>query len=232
MKRRELLAGFALAGVELEAQSPMESLYIPKPHLVEDRKFLHDFMDEFSFVDLVTAAPSIRITHIPVLVDRTAGPYGTIRGHISRQNPQSATFTRQDAAVIAFRGPHSYISPAWYHTTQAVPTWNFGMVHASGKLKAIEDTTTLHGLLAQLIHKFESYEGTSYDFAKLPDSYVNGMISGIIGFEMEIENLEGKFKLGQDRSEADRQGILKGLATAKHPRGIRELTEAFYRRMG
>src|SRR6202051_2677961 len=97
MNRRDLLAGLALASFEARAQTrttgaAAESLYIPKPHLVEDRKFLHDFMDEFAFVDLVTAAPAIRITHIPSLLDRTSGKYGTIRGHISRQNPQSKTF--------------------------------------------------------------------------------------------------------------------------------------------
>ena len=229
MKRRDLLAGFALAGIELEAQNNLESLYIPKPHLVEDRKFLHDFMDEFSFVDLVTAAPAIRITHIPSLLDRTTGKYGTIRGHISRQNPQRETFDGRQPAVIVFRGPHSYISPTWYAKAEVVPTWNFAVVHASGKLKPIAEPKALHDLLAQLIHKFEG-SGSAYDFAKLPDSYIGGMITGIIGFEMEIELLEGKFKLGQERSEADKQGILKGLQSAKPARSIHDLTDSFYRR--
>src|SRR5579872_5020372 len=96
MKRRDLLAGLALAGLETKGQTrpapESESLYIPKPQLVDDRRFLHDFMDEFAFVDLVTASPTLRITHIPVFLDRSAGAYGTIHGHISRQNPQSATF--------------------------------------------------------------------------------------------------------------------------------------------
>src|SRR5947199_1986674 len=102
MKRRDLLAGVAAAGVQLEAQHSAESLYIPKPHLVEDRKFLHDFMDEFSFVELVTAAPTIRITHIPAILDRSAGKYGAIYGHISRQNPQNKTFNGRQPAVVAF----------------------------------------------------------------------------------------------------------------------------------
>src|SRR5436190_17197910 len=97
MNRRDLLAGIAFAGVEAKAQTrtteaAAESLYIPKPQLVEDRRFLHDFMEEFAFVDLVTVSPSLRITHIPVWLDRAAGAYGTIYGHISRQNPQSAAF--------------------------------------------------------------------------------------------------------------------------------------------
>lgn len=229
MKRRDLLAGLAMAGIELEAQNNPESLYIPKPHLVEDRKFLHDFMDEFSFVDLVTASPSIRITHIPSVLDRNGGNYGTIYGHVSRQNPQSKTFDGRQPAVIVFRGPHSYISPTWYAKAEVVPTWNFAVVHASGKLKPIEEPKAFHNLLANLIHKYEG-SGSAYDFAKLPDSYISGMMSGIIGFEMEIEVLEGKFKLGQERSEADKQGILKGLQSAHQTRSIHDFTESFYRR--
>jgi transcriptional regulator len=229
MKRRDLLAGFAMAGIELEAQNNPESLYIPKAHLVEDRKFLHDFMEEFAFVDLVTATHGIRITHIPSLLDRTTGKYGTIRGHIARQNPQRETFNSREPAVVVFRGPHSYISPTWYAKTEVVPTWNFAVVHASGKLKPIDEPKALHDLLAQLIHKFEG-EGSAYNFAKLPDSYTSGMIGGIIGFEMEIEVLEGKFKLGQERSVEDKQGILRGLQSAKPARSIHDLTDNFFRR--
>src|SRR5262245_5167341 len=228
MKRRDLVTGLALAGMKLEAQpNEPESLYIPQAHLVKDRQLLHDFMDEYSFADLVTAAPGIRITHIPVLLDRTAGKYGTIFGHISRQNPQSKTLSQHENAVVVFHGPHSYISPTWYAKTEVVPTWNFAVVHATGKPKPIDDPKILHELLARLIHKFEN---SSYDFAKLPDSYIYGMIGGIVGFELEIELLEGKFKLGQERSQADKEGVLRGLAAAKPERGIHDFTAAFYGR--
>src|SRR5438270_1598492 len=142
MKRRDLLAGFALATVEATGQSvttetPVaESLYIPKPQLVEDRRLLHDFMDEFSFVDLVTVSPSLRITHIPVFLDRNGASYGTIHGHISRQNPQKEAIESKQTAVVVFRGPNGYISPTWYAKTgNVVPTWNFAVVHATGKLR-------------------------------------------------------------------------------------------------
>jgi len=236
MNRRDLLAGFALASVNAGAQTrttdgAAESLYIPKPQLVEDRKFLHDFMDEFAFVDLVTVSPSLRITHIPVWLDRAAGAFGTIHGHISRQNPQSGTFDGKQTAVIVFRGPQGYISPTWYaKTDNVVPTWNFAVVHATGKLRPVEGHKELNELLAKLISKFESYEGTSYDFSKIDDSYKDGMMGGIIGFEMEIELLEGKYKLGQDRSPADRQSLLKKMGEARAPRSLREFTASFYER--
>jgi transcriptional regulator len=233
MTRRDLIAGLSLAGIgnaaeQSEQGSGQGSLYIPRPHLVEDRKLLHDFMDEFAFVELVTCSPEIRITHIPVILDRSAGKYGTLFGHISRQNPQGTAFDGRHSAVIVFRGPHSYISPTWYSKTEAVPTWNFAVVHAIGKPKAITEKKSVHDLLARLIKKFESYEGSTYDFSKLPDSYTYGMIGGVIGFEMEIEQLEGKFKLGQERSEADKESVLRNLRSAKPARSIYDLTADFY----
>ncbi len=236
MNRRHLLAGLALANLPARTQSrtpeapgPGESLYIPKPQLVEDRRFLHDFMEEFAFVDLITVSPSLRITHIPVWLDRTAGTYGTIHGHISRQNPQSSAFDGKQTGVIVFHGPHGYISPTWYATKgNVVPTWNFAVVHASGKLRPVEGHKELNELLSKLIAKFEGYEGTSYDFAKIGDTYKNGLMGGIIGFELEIELLEGKFKLGQDRSPADRESLLKKLGEAKAPPTLREFTANFY----
>ena len=229
MKRRDLVAGLAFVGMGTAAdQGQQQSLYIPRSHLIEDRKLLHDFMDEFSFVELVTSSPEIRITHIPVLLERSRSTHGTLYGHISRQNPQSETFGDHQA-VIVFRGPHSYISPTWYAKTEAVPTWNFAVVHASGKLKPITEKKALHDVLAKLIEKFEG-EKSSYNFNKLSDTYKYGLIAGIIGFEMEIERIEGKFKLGQERGEADKEGILRNLRTGKQPRSIYEFTASFYDR--
>jgi transcriptional regulator len=234
MNRRDLLSSLAMAAWSAEAQEPgppaTASLYIPKAHLVEDRKLLHDFMEEYAFADLITTSPVLRITHIPVLIDREAGPYGTIHGHIARQNEQAKAFDGNQEAVVVFHGPQGYISPTWYQTAQAVPTWNFAVVHATGRLRPVTDPKALHAFLARLIDKFETYQGTGYDFSKQPDSYVNGMLPNIIGFQMSIDLLEGKFKLGQERSEADRQGILKKLQEARGERSLHDLTESFYKR--
>ena len=233
-----LLAAAGLAGLDpqpADAQAhgePDPSLYIPKAHLVEDRAFLHDFMDEYAFVDLVTPAPALRITHIPSVLDRSQGRYGTIYGHISAQNPQRQAFDGAHQAVVVFRGPQGYISPEWYGTADnVVPTWNFAVVHALGRPKAVEGTAATHALLSQLIAKFEKAAGTKYDFSKLPMEYVQQMMKGIAPFVMEIEALEGKFKLGQERKPGDKQGILAHLGTAKRTeRGLLELTQAFYAR--
>jgi transcriptional regulator len=230
MNRRDLLSSVAFAALAAEAQdsAPSPSLYIPDAHRVDDRKLLHDFMEEFAFVDLITAPP-LHITHIPVVFDRAAGPFGTIHGHIARNNEQIKAFDGKQEGVIVFRGPHGYISPTSYRTNPAVPTWNFAVVHATGKLQPVTDPAALHAFLARLIAKFESYQGTSYDFSKIPDSYLNPMLANIVGFDMRVELLEGKFKLGQERPEADRQGILKYLETARRERSLHDLTENFYR---
>jgi len=230
LNRRDLLSSLVFAAVNAEAQesAPPPSLYIPNAHRVADRKLLHDFMEEFAFVDLITAPP-LHITHIPVVFDRAAGSFGTIHGHIARNNEQIKAFDGKQEAVIVFRGPHGYISPTCYQTNPAVPTWNFAVVHATGKLQPVTDPAALHAFLARLIQKFESYVGTGYDFSKIPDSYLNPMLANIVGFDMQIELLEGKFKLGQERPEADRQGILKYLQTARAERSLHDLTQNFYR---
>jgi transcriptional regulator len=234
INRRAMLASLAACSSRLLAQEPARidpTLYIPKAHRVEDLKLLHEFMDEYAFVDLVTSAPTLRITHIPVILDRTAGTYGKIFGHVSRQNPQSQAFDGRQTGVIVFRGPHGYISPTWYAKKEAVPTWNFAVVHATGRPAAITDKAALHALLGRLIEKFESTEGSGYDFSKLPESYVSPMLGGIVGFEMPIESLEGKFKLGQERSDADKQGLLEHLGQAKRrERSLHDFTASFYKR--
>ncbi len=234
INRRQMITGLAAGGSGLPGQfpaAPESSLYMPKAHLVEDRKLLHDFMDEYAFVDLISSLPTLRITHIPVILDRNAGTYGRILGHVARQNPQSQVLDGRHPCVIVFRGPHAYISPTWYARTDGVPTWNFAVVHASGSPVAIADKAVLHDLLARLVDKFEKRNGSKYDFSGLPDSHVTSLMNGMVGFEMPIDALEGKFKLGQDRSYIDKQGVLGHLRQEPpHERTIYDFTMSFYQR--
>ena len=235
MNRRALLAGFFGASAPAGAQSPAQdtaTLYIPKAHRVEDLVLLQDLMDDFSFADVITASPSLHITHIPVLLDRTVTPYGQIFGHVSRNNAQARAIQSGQPATIVFRGPHAYISPSWYARAEAVPTWNFAAVHATGRLKPINEKDAVHERLAKLIRKFENrYGAGSYSFEKLPDSYVYPMLEGIQAFDFDVESLEGKFKLGQERGSADRSGILEHLKSARTEPSIHDFTAAFYERL-
>ncbi|MGQ0733310.1 MAG: FMN-binding negative transcriptional regulator [Acidobacteriota bacterium] len=240
INRRRLLLGLlstpALGRSEslgAQAEAPSDpSLYIPRAHRVEDRAFLHDFMEEYAFVDLVTSTSSLRVTHIPSVLDRTRGSLGTVLGHISAQNLQKGAFDGAHTAVIVFRGPHGYISPSWYgRQDSVVPTWNFGVVHVTGKPRLITDKARAYELLATLIRKNERRVGsTAYDFSAQPQEYVDRMMQGISPFEMPIDTIEGKFKLGQERNEGDRKGVLQHLkAGAYNERSLYEVTEAFYR---
>jgi transcriptional regulator len=241
LDRRAIMFSLVSAAVpwddtaSLEAQgsqnAPDPSLYIPRAHVVEERQFLHDFMEGFPFIALVTAAPTLRITHIPSVLDRTRGRIGTLLGHISAQNPQNSAFDGTHHATAVFRGPHGYISPSWYATqTSVVPTWNFAVVHVSGRPKAITDRNKAYDLLATLISKNEQRIGsTGYDFAAQPREYVDRMMQGIRPFEMEIEAIEGKFKLGQERAAGDRAGVVEHLKRdAYRERSLSELTDSFY----
>jgi transcriptional regulator len=233
MKRRDLLTGTALAaGGARGERGTDETLYVPQAQRVDDRELLHAFMDEYAFADLITTAPALRVTHIPVLLDRKAGANGTLYGHIARNNPQSEALDGRQAAVMVFHGPHSYISPGWYGKPEGVPTWNFAVVHASGKPSPIREKKAVREMLARLIGKFEErYGNGTYDFGKLSDGSIAGMLGGVTAFAMRIEALEGKFKLGQERSAADRAGILAHLGEAKAETPMREFTARFYERL-
>ena len=235
MKRRNFLsslaAGSSLAGLEFTepqafGQEPEAegSVYIPSQHRVEDLKTLHDFMEEFSFASVVTAEPAIRVTHIPVILDRGAGKYGRLMGHVSRNNPQRLAFDGKQPALIVFQGPHRYISPTWFNKERMVPTWNFAVVHVSGRPRANEDKNFLTGLLERLVNKNESYEKSQWSLSKVPDAYKSGLMMGIVGLEMEIERIEGKFKLGLEAPPADKEKLLAGLQSARYERNLYEFT--------
>jgi len=230
MRRRDLCAGLAAAGAGPEDERG--TLYIPQAHREADLTLLHQTMEEFPFAELVTAAPSLRITHLPVWLDRKAGAMGSLYGHIARSNPQSAAIEGGETAVIVFRGPHAYISPSWYENPATVPTWNYAAVHATGRLDAVSGEGQLYELLSRLVAKSEGkYSSREYDFSKLPRSKTSPLMKGITGFRMRIDSLEGKFKLGQERSGGDRERIVRNLKTAPRERAIAEFTEAYYRRV-
>jgi transcriptional regulator len=240
--RRSLLAAL-LAGVTLTPDAPAStdaqeshagpdpSVYIPKAHVVQDREFLHAFMDEYSFVDLVTTTPTLRITHIPSVLDRTAGRYGTIFAHISAQNDQVKAIRAGGRAVVVFRGPHGYVSPGWLVSDagrRGVPTWNFAVVHASGVLRPIDDAEQKYQLLATLIRKYETgIGGTAYDFLALPKETMLARAQGIQPFQIAIDQLEGKFKLFQERPADDKAAAVAKLDTYRE-RSLRAFTEHFY----
>lgn len=186
-------------------------LYVQDSFRQSDVVVMHDFMQRYSFATIVSCAEGIHVSHLPVLLDRQRGPYGTIVGHLARANAQWRDFDGQRSATCIFHGPHAYISPTWYTERPAVPTWNYAVVHAIGTPTAIEDPERLAQIIEQTLGTFEPALRDPNADGHLPDAYRARLLKAIVGFEMPIERLDGKFKLGQNRSAADQAGIKAAL---------------------
>jgi len=185
-------------------------MYLPSPFRVDDFDRLAGFIEAHSFATLIShdgTAPFA--THLPLLFDRARGQFGTLVGHVARGNAQWRHFERGGEVLAIFHGPHAYVSPSWYETELAVPTWNYAAVHAYGTPRLLDDAA-LDAQLRAMIAKYESGLAAPWP-GDLPDDYRTKMRQGIVGFEIEITRLEGKFKLSQNRSEVDRQNVIAAL---------------------
>ncbi len=193
-------------------------MYIPAVFREDDAERLRAFMRESSFALLVSNnAGQLIATHLPLLLDIARGERGSLLGHMARANPQWRSF-RDGAEVLAvFQGPHAYISPSWYETGPAVPTWNYAAVHAYGTPRLIEGEDELHSLLESTVAIYEGGFERPWRLADQPERYIAGMMQAIVGFEISITRLEGKLKLSQNRSEADRAGVVAGLRRSATP---------------
>lgn len=193
------------------------AMYIPAPFRQDDLAELHALVSRYSFATLVTQHDgSPFATHLPVLLDSARGPCGTLRAHLARANPQCEDLADGQEALVIFQGPHAYVSPSSYETHPSVPTWDYAVVHAYG-VPRIVDAEALYGILSDLVAKYESGRANPWSF-DLPRDYLQGMMRGIVGFEIEVARLEGKYKLSQNRSDTDRDGV----AIALRDTGSRE----------
>lgn len=185
-------------------------MYIPSSNTEDDLETLHNLMRAYNFATLITSHNGTPFaTHAPFLVDSTRGPYGTLVGHIALANPQWQYFTTADEVLVIFQGPHAYISPSWYTGEFNVPTWNYAVAHAYGTPKIVEDLSTIQQMLEQLVANHESARPQPWTFA-WSERHIN-LTKAIVAFEIEITRLEGKFKLSQNRSQTDQQGVVNGL---------------------
>jgi transcriptional regulator len=194
-------------------------VYVPKHFEVTDTAWCHALMRAQSFALMITAddtgAPFA--THLPILVDERRGPLGTLRGHVARANPHWRYLAAGRPTLVVFSGAHAYVSPSWYATHPAVPTWNYVAVHASGTGALVEDAEQVRALLADLVHVYESPGPEAWSFEALPADYVAGMQRGIVAFEIPIARLEGKAKLSQNRDAVDRGRTREALAASDDP---------------
>ena len=149
-------------------------------------------------------------SHIPITL-RKRGDANCLIGHVARANDQWRAFDGNAEALAIFHGPHAYVSPTWYATSPAVPTWNYAAVHVYGKPAASEDCAFTKAALVDLVAKYESTRSNPWRAEGLAPDVFDKLASAVVAFEMPVERIEGKFKLGQNRSREDRGGMLAGL---------------------
>ena len=183
-------------------------IHIPEHFAEHDIARLHALVRAHNFATLVSAHQGeIQVSHLPFLLD--AGGK-LLRAHMARANRQWRTFSPEREVVVIFHGPHHYVSPAWYASHLSVPTWNYAVVHAQGRPRLIEDRERLAALLRELVTRHEAASPEPWKM-DLPPDYQDKMLSAIVGFEIEITRLDGKFKLSQNRPESDRPLVIEAL---------------------
>jgi transcriptional regulator len=177
-------------------------MHVPEKWQMKDQAHMLNFAQQHSFAVMVS--PTLQASHIPLVVDKTKG---RLLAHVSRANPHWRELAEQKVLAI-FSGAHAYISPNWYADSPAVPTWNYASVHITGKVTLLSGEETM-SVIDQLMAKYEP--SLLIDREVVTEEYQQRLSKGIVGFEIKIENIEGKMKLGQHRSKADQQGVVAGL---------------------
>lgn len=193
-------------------------LYVPA-NFKEDRVLvLHEAIRHAGLATLVTSGPDGLIaSHVPMVLDPEPAPFGKLYGHISRGNPQWRNVAAEIEALAMFVGPNAYISPSWYatkrQTGKVVPTWNYVAIHAYGKVQFFDEAERLLALVTKLTETHESRRAEPWAVSDAPEDFIRAQLKGIIGFELPIARLEGKWKMSQNRPAEDRAGVVAGLAS-------------------
>jgi transcriptional regulator len=191
-------------------------MYQPAHHREDRLEVQHALIRAFPLGTLITAGPTgIVANHVPFLVDPERSKLGALRAHIARANPLWRELDRAAEALVIFQGPERYITPSWYETKRdtgkVVPTWNYVAVHAYGPIKVIDDLDWLRTQIEDLTRANEEARAEPWAVSDAPESFVAALARGIVGIEIEIGRIEGKWKVSQNRPEADRRGVVEGL---------------------
>ncbi len=202
-------------------------MYLPSAFRQDDLTELHAQMQASPFALLTSAgSEGVQASHLPLLLEPGEGEFGTLYGHFARANPHWRDLQGGAEALAVFSGPDAYISPGWYPAkaehSKVVPTWNYIAVHARGPVELIEEPERLLQIVSRLSDQHESGRERPWAVSDAPREYLDSMLRAIVGFALPIRRLEGKWKLGQNRSAADQAGVRDGLAASPSP-GDREL---------
>lgn len=196
-------------------------MYLPRHFAQEDPAALHALMRAHPLAMLVSiGADGLTADHVPLSFDPSTS---RLQGHVARANPLWRHADGQPVMAV-FRGPEAYVSPSWYPSKavhhKVVPTWNYAVVHAHGRLQAVDNAPWLHTLVSQLTAEHESSRDRPWGVDDAPPDYIQQMLGAIVGIEIGVERLIGKWKLSQNRSAEDRDGVRRGLAEQTGPAPI------------
>lgn len=191
-------------------------MYLPPHFREDDLDRLHQAIDATGLATLVTAdAEGMIASHLPLVLDRAAGPNGTLYGHVARANPH-ARIAQGIETLAIFTGPDGYVTPAWYpgkaEHGKVVPTWNYVAVHVYGPIETFTEPERLLDVVTRLTNRHEAARPQPWAVSDAPADFIAGMLKGIVGFAIPIARLEGKWKMSQNRPPADRQAVAAGLA--------------------
>lgn len=205
-------------------------MYLPPAFREARTDVLHALIRRHPLGLLTSAgAGGLLATPLPFLVHAGEGGHGTLRAHIARANPHWREL--QDAAecLVVFMGPQGYVTPSWYpskrETQKVVPTWNYVTVHAWGRPRLVEDAAWLRRQIDELTRAQESHRPEPWAVGDAPDDYLVAQMQAIVGIEIPIARIEGKWKLSQNRPEADRAGVAEGLGSPDDPNGNAAMAE-------
>jgi len=197
-------------------------MYTP-PAFREDRiEVLHALIARHPFACLVTMRDrAFEASHLPLMLDPEPAPFGTLIGHLARANPLVSEGLDGLPALAVFAGPQAYVSPSWYPTKRehgkVVPTWNYAVVHAHCRIRRFDDPARLRALVDRLTDSHETRFAERWATSDAPAEFVGQLLKVIVGLELQIERLEGKWKLSQNRPAEDRIGVVAGLAASDDP---------------
>jgi len=194
-------------------------MYQPK-HFEETRpEFLQELIAAHPLATLVTMTDAgLEANHIPLVLDSGPGdgPHGTLRGHVARANPVWRSARSDVEALAVFQGPHAYVSPGWYPSKRehgkVVPTWNYAVVHAQGPLRFIDDAGWLHSFVSRLADMHEAGQATPWKLGDAPEDFTRQMLKAIVGLEIPVTRIAGKWKVSQNRPTTDREAVAAALA--------------------
>lgn len=191
-------------------------MYVPKHFEERDTEVLQALMRSHPLGAWVTVVDDdLTVNHIPFFLDSTRGPHGTLVGHVARGNPIWRSFSDEIPSLVIFQGPQCYITPSWYPSKRAhgkaVPTWNYAVVHARGMPRVIEDRACLLKHVTALSDRHESKMAVPWRVSDVPEDYLASMLKSIVGIEIPIDSVTGKWKASQNRPLPDKLGIIAGL---------------------